>query len=91
MQPANPTRKQKVFEFILKFKAEHDGNSPTIRGIGDACDIPSTSTVEYYLSKLEREGLIDRCERKSNNSNARMIRVAGGQWSPPVITSAVAA
>jgi len=48
---------------ILAFIAEYvEGNSypPTIREIGTACGISSTSVVKYNLTKLEREELIRR-------------------------------
>lgn len=79
MKQANVTKKQKVFEFIVKFKKEHDGNSPTIREIGIACNITSTSVVDYYLNQLVEVVLIFR-EGKQNS-----IKVIGGCWIAPVV------
>ena len=52
-------RQQKMLAFIAEFV---DGNNypPTIREIGTACGISSTSVVKYNLTKLEREELIRR-------------------------------
>lgn len=60
-----------VYEFIVKFKKEHDGNSPTIREIGAACNISSTSAVAYILKVLVRRGLI---------TVDRDISVVGAEW-----------
>jgi len=64
----------KVLDFIVEFKRSHDGNSPCNREIADGCGIASTSTVDYYLRRLEASGLIER-------GGVRMIRVAGGAWA----------
>ena len=47
-----------AYGFIVKFKKEHDGNSPTIREIGIACDISSTSATVYVMRKLVCAGRI---------------------------------
>ena len=48
---------------ILKFLESHqsrEGFPPTIREIGEATDISSTSVVNYYLDQLEKMGKIER-------------------------------
>jgi repressor LexA len=52
-------RTKSILEFIRRFLIERK-ISPTLREIGVGCAIPSTSTVHYYLVKLERLGLIKR-------------------------------
>ena len=52
-------RQEAILEFIGEFVLEN-GYPPTIREIGAACDISSTSVVNYNLNKLEREGLLTR-------------------------------
>jgi SOS-response transcriptional repressor LexA len=90
---AEPQR-TKVFEFILKFKAEHDGNSPSHREIADACDLSSTSVVAHCLDALENEKLIAREYVKTNVfgkfTKSRNIRVVGGKWNPPTASATVA-
>lgn len=52
-------RQREMLTFIGKFT--HDrGYPPTIREIGEAADISSTSVVSYNLKKLEKEGYINR-------------------------------
>lgn len=53
------TRQKAMLAYIETFIREN-GYPPTIRQIGQACSISSTSVVNYNLNKLEREGLITR-------------------------------
>jgi len=52
-------RQQRMLEFIREF-AEENQYPPTIREIGRAAGISSTSVVNYNLNILEREGHIVR-------------------------------
>jgi repressor LexA len=52
-------RQEAMLEFITSF-IDENGYPPTIREIGKACGISSTSVVNYNLNKLEREGLLAR-------------------------------
>lgn len=52
-------RQQGIYRFIRQFVAEHH-YPPTIREIGSALDITSTSVVNYNLERLEESGLIER-------------------------------
>ena len=47
-------RQQEILKFIGRFTGEH-GYPPTIREIGEAVGISSTSVVNYNLNKLEKE------------------------------------
>ena len=52
-------RQQKILEYISKYI--HDaGRPPTIREIGQAASISSTSVVTYNLNKLDERGFLDR-------------------------------
>jgi len=53
------TRQQRILLFIGEFRQQH-GYPPTIREIGSALGISSTSVVNYNLNILEREGHIRR-------------------------------
>lgn len=77
--PDLPDRAARIFEFILNYKYLHDGNSPTVREIGEKMGIKSTSMVLYYLSRLEEHHLI--YNRKFNK--ARYIEVVGATWIAP--------
>ena len=52
-------RQTRILKFIKDFVRGH-GYPPSIRDIQGACDISSTSVVDYNLSILEREGFIRR-------------------------------
>lgn len=52
-------RQKKILQYIAEFVEEHS-YPPTIRQMGAACDISSTSVVKYNLTKLESEELILR-------------------------------
>jgi repressor LexA len=57
--------------FIRHFTDEH-GYPPTIREIGKAVNISSTSVVNYNLAKLEEMGLLSR-----NRDISRGLKLAG--------------
>ena len=52
-------RQQEIFDFTKRSAAEH-GYPPTVRDIGKAVGLASSSTVHAHLSNLERLGLIRR-------------------------------
>ena len=57
-------RHTRVLEFLVKYQNEN-GRPPSIREIGDAAKISSTSVVNYYLDQLEKMGYIERDGRVS--------------------------
>ena len=52
-------KQRRILEFIREFIGEHD-YPPSIRQIQEACDISSTSVVDYNLRILERNGYMRR-------------------------------
>jgi repressor LexA len=52
-------RQRKILDFIKSFSL-NNGYPPTIREIGEAVEISSTSVVNYNLNALQKEGLIIR-------------------------------
>ncbi len=52
-------RQQSMLEFIANYISEHT-RPPTIREIGEAVGISSTSVVNYNLTRLEERGLLER-------------------------------
>src|ERR1700758_5629892 len=52
-------RQQEIFEFIRRYSAKY-GYPPTVRDIGKAVGLASSSTVHAHLSNLERIGLLRR-------------------------------
>jgi SOS-response transcriptional repressor LexA len=69
-------REEIVLDYIIYFKRENDGTSPTVREIQHALKISSTSLVNYYLRNLKLAGRIRFC----GNGSARGIMVVGGCW-----------
>ena len=64
-------RQKRMVEFIRQYTTDHR-YPPTIREIGKAAGISSTSVVNYNLNILEREGLIIR-----NREISRGIQMSG--------------
>ncbi|MDO8689123.1 MAG: transcriptional repressor LexA [Dehalococcoidia bacterium] len=58
MRPVS-AKQEKIFTYLKQFAAEK-GYPPSIREIGKACGISSTSVVKYNLNILQREGYIRR-------------------------------
>jgi repressor LexA len=52
-------RQQEIFEFIKRYSARH-GYPPTVRDIGKAVGLASSSTVHAHLANLEKVGLLRR-------------------------------
>ena len=65
-------RQRKIMEFIKTFSLDN-GYPPTIREIGEAVDISSTSVVNYNLNALQKEGYIKR-----DRTVSRGIRLTEG-------------
>ena len=57
-------RQKRMLEFIQRFTADN-GYPPSIREIGDAADISSTSVVNYNLNRLVEEGFLSRDQNVS--------------------------
>ena len=60
MVELNLTKRQKeIFDFIKRYSAGH-GYPPTVRDIGKAIGLTSSSTVHAHLANLEKIGLLRR-------------------------------
>jgi repressor LexA len=57
-------RQKKMIDFIQKF-SQQNGYPPSIREIGEAVDISSTSVVNYNLNRLVEEGYVARDQNVS--------------------------
>ena len=74
MDPLTP-RQQRILEFITKTRDDR-GYPPTVREIGEAVGLTSSSSVHSQLSALERKGYLRRDPTKP-----RAIEVHGGEES----------
>jgi repressor LexA len=52
-------RQQEIFDYIKRYSAKH-GYPPTVRDIGKAIGLTSSSTVHAHLANLEKIGLLKR-------------------------------
>ncbi|HEX2698251.1 MAG TPA: transcriptional repressor LexA [Anaerolineales bacterium] len=68
-------RHQRILDFIQDYQRKYK-HPPSIREIGESCNISSTSVVNYYLDQLEKSGHIER-DRKIS----RGLRVTGSNGS----------
>ena len=57
-------RQQNILKFMNRYVGDH-GFPPTIREIGEATGIASTSVVNYNLNKLVDAGYLERSDRVS--------------------------
>lgn len=69
------TLTQEVFDFIVAYKRSHDGNSPTLREIGERVNA-STSVVSSHITKLIETGKLV----KSGLKDSRNVEVVGARW-----------
>ena len=68
---------ERIFRYVVGYKATHDGCSPSFEEIMDGVEgVSSTSAVSYNLDKLEETGRIKMVEGRN-----RSIQVVGGQWT----------
>ena len=68
------TREKSILEFIRQ-KIWDSGFPPTVREIGEAVGLRSTSTVHIYLKRLELKGAI-----RKNPDSSRAIEVVADTW-----------
>ena len=71
-----PPRRQQILDFIQTFIAEN-GIPPTVRDVQKACEISSTSVVDYNLKILKRDGYLNR-----RPDTARGIELLDGSGQP---------
>ena len=78
--PHGPGRRAlDVLAFIIRFKQEQCGDSPTMAEIAAGLGLASKSTVSVHLAALERYGLIARPSAR----DARRIGIPGAVWVGP--------
>lgn len=72
-----------ILRYIISYKIEHNGNSPSTRDIMDIFDIPSTSVVARIIDVLEANGKIRRA------GGCRQLEVPGIKvsYDPPPSSS----
>jgi repressor LexA len=77
------SRRDAILQYIARYREQH-GYPPTVREIGEAVGLKSTSSVAYYLRDLERRGQLHRVPevsrgigRATPNPSGRTVPVLG--------------
>ena len=77
-------RHQKILGFIQEYQNKHK-HPPSIREIGERCDISSTSVVNYYLDQLEKSGHIERDRKISRGLRLSSLTVNSDMLRIPIL------
>jgi repressor LexA len=85
LQAVDPvlTPRQRTILDVIRASVTSRGYPPSIREIGDAVGLTSTSSVAHQLRTLERKGYL---RRDPNRPRAVDVRVADDGSRPPVVT-----
>ena len=71
-------RQQQITQFIEACLRDH-GYSPSMREIGDATGLASTSSVSHQLSVLEKKGIVVRGARRPRTAVVRPVSTPAGR------------
>ncbi len=80
MKKPRGDNQQKILEFI-KSEVQLKGYPPSVREIGDAVGLKSTSTVHGHLTRLEKKGLLHRDSMKP-----RAMEILGADLNPRAVS-----
>jgi repressor LexA len=83
-------RQREIFEFISRYLKQH-GYPPTVREIGKAVGLHSSSTVHAHLSKLETLGILKRDPTKPRAMEVLVSKARRAVRSGLPLVGAVAA
>lgn len=68
------SKDNEVLKFVIRYKARHNGNSPSYGDIMDACGVKSKSHAKYLLDKLQESGAL-------SHDGVRGIVVSNSTWT----------
>ena len=77
------TRRKMILAFIMAFTAKHKGVSPSIREIGEAVGLYSTSAVTHQINRMLADGTIETLQDEHGRSVSRGIMIPGSTWIRP--------
>ncbi len=60
----NNNKMQQLYDYINDFRKQN-GYPPTVREMCVAINVKSTSTIAYYINKMEQRGMIRKCPNKN--------------------------
>ena len=75
-------RQQEIFDFIKRYVGEH-GYPPTVRDIGKAIGLTSSSTVHAHLANLEKLGVLRRDPTKPRAIEVLVDKAKAGRCVRP--------
>ncbi|MBQ9402651.1 MAG: hypothetical protein IJU38_09795 [Clostridia bacterium] len=80
-KPRNQEKRLLIMQYMISFATER-GKQPSVREIGQAAGLQSTSTTAGYLRRMVNEGLLERTTKTNRNyfvtrSAAELLRDAG--------------
>lgn len=67
------SKEKEILRFVIEYKMDHNGNSPSYDQIMDACEISSKSEVKRILEGMEGAGLL-------NLNGRRGIEIPNSEW-----------
>ncbi len=85
------TQKQREILDYIQESISRDGFPPSVREIGKAVGLRSPSTVHAHLGVLEKEGYINRVDRKTRAIRLGSVTPASQTWTNVPILGRVAA
>ena len=65
-QPRNREKRVQIIQYMLSFATEQ-GRQPSLRAIGTAAGLQSTSTTAGYLRRMVNEGLLAQSGQTRRN------------------------
>ena len=67
------TSRQRKIVQVIEDSLQRRGYSPTLREIGEAAGLASTSSVAYQLSRLEKKGCLSRGQGRPRTAVVRLL------------------
>jgi repressor LexA len=87
MMPRELTPRRRRIVQVIEDSVQRNGYAPSMREIGEAVGLASTSSVAYQLSVLEKEGHLSRAARRPRTAALRTAAgPANGPGSGPAVT-----
>ena len=79
--PRNRKTRNVILHYMVSFTREQ-GRQPSVREIGEAAGLTSTSTTAGYLQRMVNEGLLEKSGQSRRNymvtsSGVAMLKMAG--------------
>ena len=77
---------KKLYAGIIKYKADNDGNTPTVAEMMEIADTTTYAVLSRALECLETNGLIEiNRKQMSNRARYTRIKIIGAEWRQPSV------